>query len=44
MCSSDLLLSDLGSGTTGEIHYVDAGYNIVNMPQTDDLKAMFLSE
>ena len=38
------LLSDLGSGTTGEIHYVDAGYNIVNMPQTDDLKAMFLSE
>ncbi len=38
------LLSDLGSGTTGEIHYVDAGYNIVNMPQTDDLKAMFEGE
>jgi enoyl-[acyl-carrier protein] reductase I len=35
------LLSDLGSGTTGEIHYIDGGYNIVNMPQTDDLKAMF---
>ena len=23
------LLSDLSSGVTGEIHYVDAGYNIV---------------
>jgi len=27
------LLSDLGSGVTGEIIYVDGGYNIVNMPR-----------
>ena len=26
------LLSDLGGGVTGEIHYVDAGYNKVGMP------------
>ncbi|MCH9780393.1 MAG: SDR family oxidoreductase [Alphaproteobacteria bacterium] len=26
------LLSDLSSGVTGEIHYVDAGYNNVSMP------------
>ena len=25
------LLSDLSSGTTGEIHHVDAGYNILGM-------------
>jgi len=22
---------------TGEIHYVDAGYNIISMPRTEDL-------
>lgn len=32
------LLSDLGSGVTGEIHFVDAGYNIVAMPRMDELK------
>lgn len=26
------LLSDMGSGVTGEIHHVDAGYNVVGMP------------
>jgi len=26
------LLSDLSSGVTGEVHYVDAGYNIMGMP------------
>jgi enoyl-[acyl-carrier protein] reductase I len=26
------LLSDLGAGVTGEIHFVDAGYNIVGVP------------
>ena len=26
------LLSDLSSGVTGEIHYVDSGYNIMGMP------------
>ncbi len=33
------LLSDLSRGVTGEIHYVDAGYNIVLMPHPDSLKA-----
>lgn len=32
------LLSDLSSGVTGEIHYVDSGYNIVSMPRLDELK------
>jgi enoyl-[acyl-carrier protein] reductase I len=31
------LLSDLGSGVTGEIIYVDGGYNIINMPRMSDL-------
>ena len=26
------LLSDLSSGVTGEVHYVDSGYNIMGMP------------
>ena len=33
------LLSDLSSGVTGEIHYVDAGYHIVAMPRLEDMKA-----
>ena len=33
------LLSDLSSGVTGEIHYVDAGYHIVSMPRLEDMKA-----
>ncbi len=33
------LLSDLSSGVTGEIHYVDSGYNIVSMPTLDELKS-----
>jgi enoyl-[acyl-carrier protein] reductase I len=32
------LLSDLGSGVTGEIHYVDAGYNVTGMIATDAVK------
>jgi enoyl-[acyl-carrier protein] reductase I len=32
------LLSDLGSAVTGEIHYVDSGYNIMAMPRLDELK------
>lgn len=32
------LLSDLSSGVTGEIHYVDSGYHIVSMPVLDELK------
>ena len=34
------LLSDLSSGVTGEVHFVDSGYSIVSMPRLDDLKAM----
>lgn len=29
------MLSDLASGVTGEIHHVDAGYNVVGMKQED---------
>ncbi len=36
------LLSDLSSGTTGEIHYVDSGYNITGMMQMDDQAAASL--
>ncbi|MEA2928492.1 MAG: enoyl-[acyl-carrier protein] reductase [Hyphomicrobiales bacterium] len=32
------LLSDLSGGVTGEIHFVDAGYNIIAMPHPDALK------
>jgi len=32
------LLSDLSGGVTGEIHYVDGGYNIISMPHPDSLK------
>jgi len=32
------LLSDLSSGVTGEIHYVDSGYNITSMPVLDSLR------
>lgn len=33
------LLSDLSSGVTGEIHFVDSGYNIMSMPRLTELKA-----
>jgi enoyl-[acyl-carrier protein] reductase I len=32
------LLSELSSGVTGEIHFVDSGYNIIAMPQPDALR------
>ena len=32
------LLSDLSGGVTGEIHYVDCGYNTVFMPELESLK------
>ena len=38
------LLSDLGSAVTGEIHYVDAGYNIMAMPRLDQLKVAEVAE
>jgi enoyl-[acyl-carrier protein] reductase I len=33
------LLSNLSSGVTGEVHFVDAGYNIISMPRPEDIKA-----
>lgn len=33
------LLSDLSGAVTGEIHYVDCGFNAVGMPAPDQLKA-----
>lgn len=32
------LLSDLSTGVTGEIHFVDSGYNVIAMPHPDMLK------
>ncbi|MBX9758268.1 MAG: enoyl-ACP reductase FabI [Beijerinckiaceae bacterium] len=32
------LLSDLSAGVTGEIHFVDGGYNIISMPRPEDLR------
>ncbi|HEX4081180.1 MAG TPA: SDR family oxidoreductase [Rhizomicrobium sp.] len=32
------LLSDMSAGVTGEIHFVDAGYNIIGMPPSADLR------
>ncbi|CAI9415454.1 Enoyl-[acyl-carrier-protein] reductase [NADH] FabI [Pleomorphomonas sp. T1.2MG-36] len=32
------LLSDLSSGVTGEVHFVDSGYSIMSMPRIDELK------
>ena len=34
------LLSDLSSGVTGEIHFVDSGYSTVSMPKLDELNSM----
>jgi enoyl-[acyl-carrier protein] reductase I len=28
----------MSAGVTGEIHFVDAGFNIVGMPPSSDLK------
>src|SRR5881227_3389372 len=32
------LLSDLSTGVTGDIHFVDSGYNIITMPQPSALR------
>src|SRR6476646_4743845 len=32
------LLSELSGGVTGEVHYVDSGYNIILMPRPEELK------
>ncbi|HEY7458434.1 MAG TPA: enoyl-ACP reductase FabI [Xanthobacteraceae bacterium] len=33
------LLSDLSSGVTGDIHYVDSGYHVISMPRPEALNA-----
>lgn len=33
------LLSDLSSGVTGEIHFVDSGYSTISMPRLDELNS-----
>lgn len=38
------LLSDLSSGVTGDIHFVDSGYNIISMPQPEALKTVDAAE
>jgi enoyl-[acyl-carrier protein] reductase I len=38
------LLSDLSTGVTGEIHYVDSGYNIISMPHPEALKTVDAAE
>ncbi|MEM8748681.1 MAG: enoyl-ACP reductase FabI [Pseudomonadota bacterium] len=32
------LLSDLSSGVTGEVHFVDSGYSTVSMPRPEELR------
>ena len=31
-------LSELSGGVTGEVHHIDAGYNIISMPRPDRMK------
>ena len=38
------LLSDLSAGVTGEVHFVDAGYHVIGMPPTADLKGWIAPE
>jgi enoyl-[acyl-carrier protein] reductase I len=38
------LLSDLSSGVTGEVHFVDSGYNIISMPHPEALKVQEAAE
>ena len=33
------LLSPLSGGVTGEVHFVDSGYNIISTPRPEDLKS-----
>jgi enoyl-[acyl-carrier protein] reductase I len=33
-------LSDLSAGVTGEVHHIDAGYNIISMPRPEDMKVV----
>jgi enoyl-[acyl-carrier protein] reductase I len=40
--SAIYLLSDLSESVTGEVHFVDAGYNIVSVPRPEDMKSQAL--
>ena len=31
-------LSNLSAGVTGEVHHIDAGYNIISMPRPEDMR------
>ena len=31
-------LSDLSGGVTGEVHHIDAGYNIISMPRPEEMR------
>src|SRR5271168_5270169 len=33
------LLSDLAAGVTGEIHFVDSGFNVISMPRPEDMRS-----
>jgi enoyl-[acyl-carrier protein] reductase I len=37
-------LSSLSAGVTGEIHHIDAGYNIISMPRPEDLSTPEIAE
>ncbi|MGF0537769.1 enoyl-ACP reductase FabI [Agrobacterium sp. ES01] len=37
--SATYLLSDMSRGVTGEVHFVDSGYNITSMPVLDTMEA-----
>ena len=39
LLSFERLLSDLSTGVTGEIHFVDCGYNVIAMPHPEALRA-----
>ncbi|MEO0909997.1 MAG: SDR family oxidoreductase, partial [Pseudomonadota bacterium] len=34
------LLSDLSSGVTGEVHFVDSGYSTLSMPRLEELNTL----
>jgi enoyl-[acyl-carrier protein] reductase I len=37
-------LSDLSAGVTGEVHFVDSGFNIISMPRPEALKSAEMEE
>ena len=49
-CARSVTIEDVGgaalyllvrpsAGVTGEVHFVDAGYNIISMPRPEDIKS-----